>query len=953
MSSLKKDTDSAGLEEQNGPRYGTIDVKVGTQRDLLDLQDLDPAFNEKMRLVNNAIDEIGWTPYHMKLFFLNGFGCRSLKSYAVDSMITLFQSIIAAQAFREFGEKGYVNGLTIATYVGMLTGALFWGFGADIIGRKYAFNISLFLCSISCIIAGGMPSWASLGVFVSLLSFSAGGNLVMDTTVFLEYLPSNKQWLLTLMASTMNDALMLDAPAAQGNISQKMLKAIVMKHPWQFDDTDPSLPHQFRNQIPGRLKQNGQFHLPVGTEGLLVNFNGKWGRVMFQREDTWVTVMVPKGRMIVGENWRTFQEKLDDIKDSTPTFRAFGVQFDGSRLERYIRLFFNCLRQQIEALRKTGLSERVAELQFGSAFQDNVNNIIAAITPQARSVLRQGTATLEALTQLPQITATWPIPGSQVIYLRIYAKQEGGNRYALYGGQSVNAWKRCQRHNKCISSGVDTSHYNTARKSAATDRYMVPLIIWNPNDPNAPNQEVFNMAEQLVISMFNTYVNWLRNNQSQNLVTVDTFNKFAIMDTAGERARAVSDWPNYSPVGCNASSPLFGYVKQGNPLRCYRTRFPTPGERRKSVYRKTVTLQTGSENSLQAELHYRLPNGSARRFPFRMNSATRAEHQLTPRTIVYLVFEIMDDGLAHDIPWVGCPEVGPFENFIVASSLSVRIEWYHEATSTWLGLPFQSTMNTFAQGVAKSDLWVAISSWRKAMNIIQLLEGIDYEGELNGFSRSVGELIQVKELVVDHLQQKFQWEYRKRKTRPAPQKTTFEDNVRKLARQFQDSGTLVYPREAPADDSDFWRDTLVHPPKVCDFCYYMGIAACRPTALCIKDPAYTQGHVCKPCALMKRPCTFTRLTKKRELWGVALQGEPALKWQNDNRGDVGNLRRNPPGPHRYLAFHETIYPGSSKAQQAIAVPAPIEGREGLRVTLDDADIDEELGDEDDDEISDD
>lgn len=57
MSTLKKDPDSAGLEGQNGPRYGTIDVKVGTQRDLLDLQDLDPAFNEKMRLVNNVRDQ--------------------------------------------------------------------------------------------------------------------------------------------------------------------------------------------------------------------------------------------------------------------------------------------------------------------------------------------------------------------------------------------------------------------------------------------------------------------------------------------------------------------------------------------------------------------------------------------------------------------------------------------------------------------------------------------------------------------------------------------------------------------------------------------------------------------------------------------------------------------------------------------------------------------------------
>ncbi|KAG4255883.1 hypothetical protein FPRO04_11524 [Fusarium proliferatum] len=191
MSSVKKSQD---VEEQNGPNYGTVDVKVGTQQDLLDLQDLDPAFNQKMRLVNDAIDEIGWTPYHLKLFFLNGFG------YAVDSMILLFQSIIAAQSFREFGEKGYANAMTIAAYVGMLTGALFWGFGADIIGRKYAFNMTLFLCAVSCIIAGGMPNWPSLGFFVALLSFGAGGNLVMDTAVFLEYLPSNKQWLLTLMA---------------------------------------------------------------------------------------------------------------------------------------------------------------------------------------------------------------------------------------------------------------------------------------------------------------------------------------------------------------------------------------------------------------------------------------------------------------------------------------------------------------------------------------------------------------------------------------------------------------------------------------------------------------------------------------------------------------------------------------------------------------------------------
>jgi MFS family permease len=82
----------------------------------------------------------------------------------------------------------------------MLTGALFWGLSADIIGRRYAFNISLFICSLSCIIAGAMPHWVGLGVWIAMVGFGGGGNLILDTTVFLEYLPSHKQWVITFMA---------------------------------------------------------------------------------------------------------------------------------------------------------------------------------------------------------------------------------------------------------------------------------------------------------------------------------------------------------------------------------------------------------------------------------------------------------------------------------------------------------------------------------------------------------------------------------------------------------------------------------------------------------------------------------------------------------------------------------------------------------------------------------
>ncbi|KAI7628729.1 MFS general substrate transporter [Hortaea werneckii] len=185
------------------PSHDASDEISMRKGDLLGQESTDPVLNAKMpqllhahgrHLVNNAIDEIGMTPYTWRLFCLNGFG------YAVDSQILLIQSIIATYAAYEF-QPSFGNSMTIAAYVGMLVGALFWGLSADVIGRKYAFNISLLLSSVFCIVAGASPNWVVLGLFVCLASFGSGGNLVLDTAVFLEYLPSNKQWLLTLMAA--------------------------------------------------------------------------------------------------------------------------------------------------------------------------------------------------------------------------------------------------------------------------------------------------------------------------------------------------------------------------------------------------------------------------------------------------------------------------------------------------------------------------------------------------------------------------------------------------------------------------------------------------------------------------------------------------------------------------------------------------------------------------------
>ncbi|KAI9795937.1 MAG: hypothetical protein M1833_006585 [Piccolia ochrophora] len=163
--------------------------------EVYNIAEVDPVLAKKMAAVNDAIDEIGLTPYHWKLFCLNGFG------YAVDSMLIVLQGITQPMVELEYkNPHPKLKGISMASAVGLLIGALFWGFSADIIGRKIAFNATLFMCAIATILAGAMPNYVSFAAFVAIAGFSAGGNYILDSTVFLEFVPSKKAWLVTLLA---------------------------------------------------------------------------------------------------------------------------------------------------------------------------------------------------------------------------------------------------------------------------------------------------------------------------------------------------------------------------------------------------------------------------------------------------------------------------------------------------------------------------------------------------------------------------------------------------------------------------------------------------------------------------------------------------------------------------------------------------------------------------------
>lgn len=134
---------------------------------------------------------MGW--YQWQLFIVVGFG------WASDNLWPIVTSLIFTPVANEFGPSRPPL-LTLAQNIGLLAGAMFWGFGCDIFGRKWAFNLTLGLTALWGMVAASAPNFAAIGVFAALWSFGVGGNLPVDSAIFLEFLPGSHQFLLTILS---------------------------------------------------------------------------------------------------------------------------------------------------------------------------------------------------------------------------------------------------------------------------------------------------------------------------------------------------------------------------------------------------------------------------------------------------------------------------------------------------------------------------------------------------------------------------------------------------------------------------------------------------------------------------------------------------------------------------------------------------------------------------------
>ncbi|TFK33511.1 MFS general substrate transporter [Crucibulum laeve] len=153
---------------------------------------VDPVYQAKAHILNDAIQEIGMGRYQWGLFIVTGFG------WLADNLWPIVTGLILSPVVNEFNFNGPF--LKLGQNIGLLVGAAFWGIGSDIWGRKISFNITLFITGVFALAAGGSPNFVALTAFAAVWSIGVGGNLPVDSAIFLEFVPASHQYLLTVLS---------------------------------------------------------------------------------------------------------------------------------------------------------------------------------------------------------------------------------------------------------------------------------------------------------------------------------------------------------------------------------------------------------------------------------------------------------------------------------------------------------------------------------------------------------------------------------------------------------------------------------------------------------------------------------------------------------------------------------------------------------------------------------
>lgn len=198
------------FDEKDVPRReSAVDIPIYNNVELVSETDLSIAaimkgtaakpmttFDKKAALINAEIDKFGFGRYQICIWFLCGFG------YFLD--LAWAQGVgLASTAI--YGEMGVPNGHTgwiwSCANAGLAVGAFSWGILVDVIGRRWAFNLTCLITSIfGLLLAAPKYNYGAICGIYFLASLGLGGNIPIDATIALEFLPQKRRNFVTLLS---------------------------------------------------------------------------------------------------------------------------------------------------------------------------------------------------------------------------------------------------------------------------------------------------------------------------------------------------------------------------------------------------------------------------------------------------------------------------------------------------------------------------------------------------------------------------------------------------------------------------------------------------------------------------------------------------------------------------------------------------------------------------------
>ncbi|KAF1361815.1 MFS general substrate transporter [Lizonia empirigonia] len=182
-------------------------------------------FEKKAALINVELDKFGLGRYQVCIWFLCGFG------YFLDLAWSQGVGLVSTAIYQEMNVADKDTGTIFAcANAGLALGALGFGLAVDIIGRKWAFNLTCLITSIfGLLLAAPKFNYAAICGIYFLASLGLGGNIPIDATIALEFLPQKRRYFVALLSMWQPIGVVAASAIALGTTAK-----------WRCDPTLPS-----------------------------------------------------------------------------------------------------------------------------------------------------------------------------------------------------------------------------------------------------------------------------------------------------------------------------------------------------------------------------------------------------------------------------------------------------------------------------------------------------------------------------------------------------------------------------------------------------------------------------------------------------------------------------------------------------------------------------------------